>query len=214
MIQSRPFEVLVASGNTGKLREIQASLQGLPISLRYLHEFQDILPVEEVGETYEENAILKAVGYSRQTSVCALADDSGLEVEALGGIPGVLSARYGGDGASDQERTEKLLKALAEHDPRKRSARFVCSVALAGWDLGEDPSDGAEARILQVSEGKCEGLITERPRGNNGFGYDPVFVPTGYDRTFAELPAEIKNVISHRAHALAAMREFLSRWVA
>lgn len=209
MIHSRPFEVLIATSNSGKLREIQESLRGVPLRLRYLDEFQDIFPVEEVGETYEENAILKAVGYSRQAGVCALADDSGLEVDALGGTPGVLSARYGGEDASDQERTEKLLIALTQHAPHERSARFVCSVALAGWFPGEDPSDGAEARVLHVTEGKCEGLIIEGPRGSNGFGYDPVFVPTGYDRTFAELPAEIKNAISHRAKALAAMRGFL-----
>ena len=106
MIHSPPLEVLVATGNPGKIREIQESLRGVPVRLRYLREFHDISPVEEVGETYEENAILKAVSYSKQTGVCALADDSGLEVDALGGLPGVLSARYGGDYASDQERTE------------------------------------------------------------------------------------------------------------
>lgn len=208
MIHRPRLEVLIATGNPGKIREIRESLRALPLKLRYLEEFPDISPVEEVGQTYKENAILKTLRYSKHEGVCALADDSGLEVDALGGIPGVLSARYGGDHASDQERTEKLLMALSPHHGQARTARFVCCMALAGWPLGSQASSD-DPRLLHVSEGKCEGLIVKEPRGNNGFGYDPVFVPTGYDRTFAELPAEIKNVISHRAQALAAMREFL-----
>ena len=208
MINRPRLEVLIATGNLGKLREIDESLRGLPLTLRYLQEFPDVPPVEEVGQTYKENAILKALSYSKHTGVLALADDSGLEVAALGGAPGVLSARFGGDRASDGERTEKLLMALSGHPGQARTARFVCCMALAGWHRGEDKPYGADAHVLHVNEGKCEGLISERPRGNNGFGYDPVFVPNGYDRTFAELPAKIKNVISHRAQALAAMRQF------
>lgn len=213
MIHSPRLEVLVATANPGKIREIQESLRGVPVRLRYLWEFHDISPVEEVGETYEENAILKAVSYSKQAGVCALADDSGLEVDALGGLPGVLSARYGGDSASDQERTEKLLMALTQHPLQERTARFVCCMALAGCPLGESQDSSDHPRVLHVCEGKCEGLIGEEPRGNNGFGYDPVFVPIGYDRTFAELPSAVKNMISHRSQALAAMRGFLNRWI-
>jgi len=203
------LEVLIATSNPGKIREIRESLRDLPLRLRFLAEFPDLSPVEEVGQSYKENAILKALSYSKHAGVPALADDSGLEVDALGGMPGVLSARYGGDDSSDQERTEKLLMALSQYRGQLRSARFVCSLAVAGWHLGESRPSSDASHVLHVSEGKCEGLIIEEPRGNNGFGYDPVFVPTGHDRTFAELPAEIKNVISHRAQALAAMREFL-----
>lgn len=211
MIHSPRLEVLVATGNPGKIREIQEWLQGVPLRLRYLREFHNISNVEEIGKSYKDNAILKAVTYSRQTGVCALADDSGLEVDALGEIPGVLSARYGGEHATDQERTEKLLVALGQHPRQERTARFVCCLALAGWSMGESKPHSDDPRVLHICEGKCEGLIVEPPRGNNGFGYDPVFVPNGYDRTFAELPAEVKNVISHRAQALAAMRAFLNR---
>lgn len=214
MIHRPRLEVLVATGNAGKIREIQESLRGVQVRLRYLREFHDISRVEEDGETYEENAILKAVGYSKQAGICALADDSGLEVDALGGFPGVLSARYGGGLASDQERTEKLLMALNQHPRQERTARFICCIALAGWALGESQASSDDPRVLHVCEAKCEGLIGEGPRGNNGFGYDPVFVPISYDRTFGELPAAVKNVISHRAHALAAMRAFLNRWIA
>src|SRR6267378_3949193 len=201
MIHRPRLEVLIATGNLGKLREIGESLRGLPLTLRYLQEFPDISPVEEVGQTYKENAILKALSYSKHTGILALADDSGLEVDALGGVPGVLSARYGGDHASDQERIQKLLMALSRYPEQARTARFVCCMALARWHRGEVQPYNSDERVLHVSEGKCEGVIIERPRGNNGFGYDPVFVPTGYDRTFGELPAKIKNVISHRAQA-------------
>jgi XTP/dITP diphosphohydrolase len=208
MIHRTRLELLIATGNIGKLREIGESLRGLPLTLRYLQEFPDVSPVEEVGQTYKENAILKALSYSKHTAVLALADDSGLEVDALGGAPGVLSARYGGDHASDRERTTKLLTTLSRYPGQARTARFVCCVALAGERGGDQPYN-AHPRVLHVSEGRCEGVIIERPRGNNGFGYDPVFVPSGYSRTFAELPAKIKNAISHRAQALAAMRQFL-----
>jgi XTP/dITP diphosphohydrolase len=214
-MKNRPrLEVLIASNNPGKIREILEALRGVPIRLRYLREFQDVAPVEEVGKTYAENAILKAVTYSKQAGLCALADDSGLEVDALGGLPGVLSARYGGDHASDQERTEKLLMALTQHPRQERTARFVCCMALAGWRRGEAQDRSDDPRLIHVCERKCEGLIEEEPRGSNGFGYDPVFSPIGYDRTFAELPSAVKNLISHRAQALDEMREFLNRWIA
>jgi XTP/dITP diphosphohydrolase len=209
MIHRLRLELLIATGNLGKLREIGDSLRGLPLTLRHLQEFPEISPVEEVGQTYEENAILKALSYSKHSGVFALADDSGLEVDSLGGAPGVLSARYGGDHASDEERTEKLLIALSRYPEQARTARFVCCMALAGWYRGEDQPYNAEPHVIHVVEGKCEGTIIERPRGNNGFGYDPVFVPAGYNRTFGELAAKIKNVISHRAQALATMRQFL-----
>jgi XTP/dITP diphosphohydrolase len=214
MIHSQSIEMLIATGNRGKVREIEEALRGLPLRLRYLREFPKIAPVEETGKTYEENAILKAVSYSKQTGICALADDSGLEVDALGGHPGVRSARYGGSGASDQERTEKLLVALTDYQPQKRTARFICCMALAGLASKEAQTGNDEPAVIHVCESKCEGLIGDTPRGNNGFGYDPVFIPIGYNRTFGELPSIVKNVISHRAQALAGMREFLTRWIA
>lgn len=213
VLQSSPLEILVATRNPGKIRELNKALSRLPLKLRYLHEFPDVSNVAEVGQTYEENAVLKALGYSKQTGICALADDSGLEVDALGGKPGVLSARFGGEDVSDQERIEKLLAAISEHPDRKRTARFVCCMALAGWPLNEEPTTSA-SHVLSITEAKCEGLIATSPNGLHGFGFDPVFVPEGYNRTFAELSDEVKGAISHRALALAAMREFLDRWLA
>jgi XTP/dITP diphosphohydrolase len=207
------MEILIASGNPGKTREIEEAFRSIPIRFRYLREFRKISPVEESGKTYEENAILKALSYSKQTGICALADDSGLEVDALGGLPGVRSARYGGSSASDQQRTEKLLTALAEHHGQKRTARFICCMALAGLASKEAQAGSDEPAVFHVCESKCEGLIGKTPRGKNGFGYDPIFIPMGYSRTFGELPPSVKNVISHRAQALAAMRDFLTGWI-
>lgn len=208
-----PLEILVATSNPGKIREIRESLGQLEIKLRYLHEFPDLSAVDEVGGTYEENAVLKAMSHSRQTRICALADDSGLEVDALGGMPGVVSARFGGERASDHDRIRKLLAAISEYPDLERTARFVCCMALAGWHLDEKP-ESSEPRLLNISEAKCEGLIATAPRGAQGFGFDPVFVPEGYTETFSELPAAVKGTISHRALALAAMRAFLHRWLA
>jgi XTP/dITP diphosphohydrolase len=207
-------EMLVATRNPGKVREIQEALSALPLKLRYLVEFANVSTVGEDGRTYEENAALKALSYAKQTGVCALADDSGLEVDALGGMPGVFSARFGGDHASDQQRIDKLLTALSQHQDKERTARFVCWMALAGWESKEDRVNRAEPSLLRVAEASCEGSITTAVRGANGFGYDPVFVPAGYDATFGELPSAVKSQISHRALALSAMREFLERCLA
>jgi XTP/dITP diphosphohydrolase len=205
------FQILIASNNPGKIREIQEMLGSLPLTLRVLNEFSGVSPVEEVGETYEQNAVLKALGYAKQTGVCALADDSGLEVAALDGAPGVFSARYGGGHLSDLERTEKLLMSLSPNNDMHRAGRFVCSMALAGWQPGKEP-DTKGPQLLTVTAGICEGSISKSIRGGNGFGFDPVFVPKGHRETIAELPSAVKNKISHRAQALAAMREFLARW--
>jgi XTP/dITP diphosphohydrolase len=205
------WELLVATSNPGKLSEIRDALHGLQIKVRQLDEFPSVSPVEEVGLTYQDNAILKALSYSKQTGLFALADDSGLEVDALGGGPGPLSARFGGAAISDSERTQKLLLTLTQRSDSERSSRFVCCVALAGWLSDEGQLTQGDPTVLAVTEGRCEGFIADRPRGSNGFGYDPVFIPTGYQSTFAELPSEVKNKISHRAKALASMREFLKR---
>ena len=206
MILRSPVELLIATNNKGKLREVHEALHSLPVKLRYLNEFSHVSLVDEVGRTYEENAVLKSLGYAKQTGVCALADDSGLEVDALGGGPGVYSARFGGENLSDRDRTQKLLSQLSKQALLRRGARFVCCMALAGWQ--RRPGEG-EPRLLTLSEAKCEGSIVTEARGTNGFGFDPVFVPEGYLATFAELPNEVKARISHRAQALAGIRAFL-----
>jgi XTP/dITP diphosphohydrolase len=211
MILSPRLEILVATRNPGKTREIQEALRFLPIKLRSLNEFQNVSPVDEVGRNYEENAVIKALAYSRQTGVYSLADDSGLEVDALGGMPGVFSARFGGDHASDPERINKLLVALSHHSDKKRTARFVCCMALVGWQQKQETVNMDDPRLLKVTQGRCEGVIAHASRGTHGFGFDPVFVPAGYNATFAELPDKVKATISHRALALHAMRAFLDR---
>ena len=214
MTQNPKPDILIATRNPGKVREIREALRSSPVKLRHLDEFPNVSAIEEVGQTYEENALLKALGYSKQTGLCALADDSGLEVDALGGMPGVFSARFGGEHLSDRERTEKLLVELSQCVDSASAARFVCSMVLAGWGPGEKLADRTEPRLLSVTEGACKGFIINALRGVNGFGFDPVFMPIGYRETFAELPGEVKGKISHRAQALAAMRVFLDRWLA
>jgi XTP/dITP diphosphohydrolase len=192
-------ELLVATRNEGKLREVRSLLSDLPVDLLSLAEFPQTTEVEETGATFSENAALKACVYATQTGRLTLADDSGLEVDALFGAPGVFSARYAGEGATDAERNARLLAELARTSDIKRRARFVCSIAVAD----------ADARILNISTGICEGHIAYEPRGANGFGYDPLFIPDGYAQTFGELSQEIKQHISHRARALANARTFL-----
>jgi XTP/dITP diphosphohydrolase len=191
--------LLLGTRNEGKVREIEIILGDVPWSIRSLQEFADVTVPAETGDTYAENATLKAQFYARETGLCALADDSGLEVEALGGAPGVFSARYAGEDASDADRRVLLLSELAGVPHENRGARFVCVVAIS------EPN----GRVLNVSEGTCNGQITFEPRGEGGFGYDPLFVPDGFDQTFAELSDLIKNQISHRARALLKTREFL-----
>ncbi len=191
--------LLVATRNEGKLEDLRKLLGDFPLDLHGLADFPGVIAVPETGESFTENASLKAVGYAKQTGLLTLADDSGLEVDALGGAPGVFSARYAGEGSSDAERTTKLLSALSIIPAPKRTARFVSAIVIAN----------GEGEILNISGGKCDGHIDSGPRGSGGFGYDPVFIPIGYDKTFAELEPEIKNQISHRARALLSAREFL-----
>ena len=188
--------LVIATRNSGKLFELRELSRDLPLILRDLNSFPLIEPVEEPGATFAENASVKAHAYAGQTGFMTLADDSGLEVSSLGGAPGVRSARYAG--ASDVQRIHKLLAELSEGSSADRSARFVSAVAIAN----------SEGLILNVSIGVCEGRIAHRPRGSNGFGYDPVFVPNGYDQTFGELSAELKNQISHRAQAVKGALDF------
>jgi XTP/dITP diphosphohydrolase len=194
-------ELLLATSNAGKVRELARMLSGLPVRLRDLSEFGPIPPVEETGETFEENASLKATFYGQQTGRLTLADDSGLEVEALGGAPGVRSARYAGADATDGERVARLLEEMKGISDAERGARFVCVLALF------DPA----SERLRLFRGICAGRIAASARGSQGFGYDPVFVPEGYHLSFAELPTEVKQRISHRALALADARDYLTR---
>lgn len=212
MIQISQFELLAGTRNVGKIREVQNLLADLPIVLRTLTDFPDVPIVDEAGKTYEENSALKAVNYAKWTGLTTLADDSGLEVDFLDGMPGPLSARFGGDLASDSDRTRKLVSALDQNQTEPRTARFVCCLTLAGWKTPQSERL-CEPVILKVSKGKIEGQIAKEPRGSNGFGYDPVFVPIGHEMTFAELPTTLKNRISHRAQALGMMRIFLESWV-
>lgn len=191
--------LLLGTRNPGKIREIASILQNTGWSFRSLQEFTDVDSAEENGDTYAANAIAKAQFYSAATGLTSLADDSGLGVEALGGAPGVYSARYAGANASDADRRQLLLSELAKTGDTKRRARFVSVVAIAD----------ADGTVLNVSEGLCEGTIAFAPRGDGGFGYDPLFVPDGYDKTFAELSEDIKNQISHRARALIETKQFL-----
>jgi XTP/dITP diphosphohydrolase len=197
------IRLLIGTHNLGKAAEISILLAGLKIEFLTLRDVHETHPVLECGQTYEENAILKAEGYARQTGLLTVADDSGLEVEALKGAPGVLSARYAGAGRSDRERIEFLLSQLAACGSLERTARFVSVVAVA------DPGKG----VMQTSRGICEGTIIETPRGTNGFGYDPIFIPNGYDFTFGELSSTIKDEISHRGKALQSLRPFLAQLV-
>ena len=197
-------ELLVATNNVGKVRELSQLLSDFPVRLRLLAEFPEVFEAEETGETFEENALIKARHYSTHTGLLTLSDDSGLAVDALGGAPGVRSARYAGREATYAERMSKLLDELDATGDEQRRARFVCVIAVA------DPAAGAP----HTFEGICEGRLARAPRGNGGFGYDPLFIPDGYDRTFGELPADIKHQLSHRARALRqAVRHLRERYV-
>jgi len=183
-------QLLIATGNKGKLAEFQRLLVDVDIEVVGLDRFPEIVEVDESGDTFAENARLKATGYAVQTGMVALADDSGLEVHSLECRPGVHSARYLGD-VSFEYRMQSIVNELSASD-LDRSARFVCSIAVAHPD----------GIIVEQVEGLCNGTITDIARGTNGFGYDPIFVPNGYEYTFGELSDEIKNEISHRSAAL------------
>ena len=194
-------KLLVGTNNPGKVQEYEELLTDLPETLEVTFPAREglMLEVEESGETFEENARIKALAYAQASGLMSLADDSGLEVDALGGAPGVRSARYAGPDTSDADRYRKLLDALASVPTDQRSARFRCVVAIA-------LPDGT----VHTEDGFCEGEIGLAPRGEHGFGYDPVFIVKGHaGRTMAELPPDIKNEISHRARALMAIQPVL-----
>ena len=186
-------KLLIATNNPGKVREYKALLKGLPLTLTYPAQEGIDIEVEETGSTFAENARLKATAYARVSGLLTLADDSGLEVDALGGEPGTRSARYAGQGASDEDRYRLLLSKLEGVPWERRTARFRCVIALA-TPQGE----------IHTAEGSCEGVIAFEPKGQHGFGYDPVFYMSEYGQTMAELEPGVKNRISHRARAAKA----------
>ncbi|HEY8462060.1 MAG TPA: RdgB/HAM1 family non-canonical purine NTP pyrophosphatase [Blastocatellia bacterium] len=199
----------MATSNKGKVAEIASLLKGLEgvegsgyrvIGIEDLPQAPP--PVEETGTTFAENALIKADYYHAATGLLTLADDSGLEVDALDGRPGVYSARYGGENLSSAQQVSLLLEEMKDAPEEKRTARFVCVVALAG-------SAGESSNIRQIFEGRCEGKIAFEPRGAGGFGYDPVFIDAELGRTFAELSPEEKSSRSHRGKALRAAVKYL-----
>lgn len=202
------MRILIATRNNGKLREYGELLgdlttNGEPVELVMLDDLGIEEEVEETGATFEENAVLKAVAYARESGLLTLADDSGLEVAALGGAPGVRSARYAGPDASDADRYRKLLSELQGLPPDERAARFVCAVAVS-----------TPAGVVSTAEGTINGAIALEPRGSQGFGYDPVFYIPGLRMTMAEAGVEVKNRLSHRAEALRNIRPALEELLA
>ena len=193
-------KLLIATGNPGKMRELRALLADVPRELVSLRDVGIDLDVEETGETLEANAALKARTYGAMSGLLTLADDSGLEVDALGGEPGVYSARYAGEGATDAQRIAYLYERLGDTPPSGWQARFRCVIAIVRPD-----SDAAPA----LFEGVCEGRIVKPPRGDNGFGYDPAFEFPHLGRTMAELSQQEKNTLSHRSKAARKAASYL-----
>jgi XTP/dITP diphosphohydrolase len=196
--------LLVATTNRGKLSELSQLFADLPIELVPLSAMlPNKPPPAEDGSTFEENALIKARAAAQAAMMPTLAEDSGLEIDALGGRPGVRSARFSKEGATDAENNAAVLTALEDIEDDQRTGRFRCAMVLL------DPWQDGEAREVH-SEGRCEGQIARQARGSGGFGYDPLFVVTGYERTMAELSDAEKNVVSHRARAVEAMRPHLA----
>lgn len=194
-------KLLLATTNPAKAKEYTLLLQGIPFQLTNLVAEGLGEPMEEKGNSLEENAQLKATAYARRSNLLTLADDSGLEVEALGGEPGPLSARYAGERATDEKRIAFLLSRLKDVPWERRAARFRCVIALA-----------LPSGRVELCKGECRGIISFAPRGTQGFGYDPVFYLPELDRTMAELSMTEKNEISHRGKAAREARQALLRW--
>lgn len=198
------IDIVIATRNKNKIKEIMALLEGMPINIFSLDDGNWQIPeIQEDGKTFKENAIKKAKTIARLTSKLTLADDSGLMVDALGGQPGVYSARFAGGDATDRENNLKLLQLMKNIPPDRRGAQFVCVIAVAS----------PEGKVDAV-EGICRGDIGYLEEGGGGFGYDPIFIPTGYNKTFAELSMSVKNKISHRGRALEKAKLVLERILA
>jgi len=194
------YKLLLATNNQGKVREYRSLLKSIPLELVTLAEQGIVTVVDEVGESLEENARLKATLLAAESQLLALADDSGLEVDALGGEPGRLSARYAGEGASDRDRVNYLLSRLKNVPWEKRSASFRCVIAVA--------TPGGEVKLCS---GECWGIITFELKGDQGFGYDPIFYLPDLGKTMAELPLEVKNVVSHRGQAARKVYQVIKK---
>jgi XTP/dITP diphosphohydrolase len=194
-------QLLLATNNKGKLREYRRLLHGIPFDIVTPADCGINVEVAETGESFEENAILKATTFASTSSLLSLADDSGLEVDALGGAPGPLSHRFAGENATDAERIEFLLAKLKDAPDKNRAAQFRCVIAIA------EPVGRVE-----ICSGTCTGLIIDKPRGNNGFGYDPVFYLPELGKTMAQLTLREKNLISHRARAAEKAHTILMNW--
>lgn len=194
--------MIIATGNVGKAKEFEALFAKKGYTIQTLKDFPELKDVEETGETFEENARLKAETIADQLNTIVLADDSGLKVDALGGQPGVYSARYAGEEKDDAANNAKLLSELAELPEEERTAQFHCTLALAH-----------PKKETLVIEGEVEGLILAVPRGENGFGYDPLFYVPEQKKTMAELSSEKKNAISHRAVAIQKLSDGLDTWL-
>ena len=190
------MKIVAATGNKHKIEEIESITKKFGMNVITKAEAGvDDLEVEETGTTFEENSLIKAEAIMKATGMPAIADDSGLEADALNGAPGVYSARFSGEGATDESNNAKLLKLMENIPDDERSARFVSVVTLCFPD-----------GTVVAARGECPGTLRRSPRGDGGFGYDPLFVPVGYDKTYAEISAEEKNIISHRAKALGILR--------
>ncbi len=184
--------------NPGKVKEIKQIMGNIPVEILSLNDIlqEKIIKIKETGNTYFENAFKKAKTVTRISGKYTIADDSGLEVDFLNGQPGVFSSRFAGEDATDEENIEKLLKLLVNVPEEERTARFRCTAVFY---------DGSQEIVL-TADGVCEGKLATKKRGKGGFGYDPVFIPEGFEKTFAELPLSIKNKISHRAKAFKNLR--------
>jgi len=194
-------QIVLATHNADKAREISALLSGLGVGVLTLDSFPQIGPITEDAGTLEGNALLKATAVNRETGLPSLGDDTGLEVHSLYGEPGVYSSRYSGEHATYAENVSKLLAAMKLFPPRRRGARFRCVMAFVAADIGS-----------RIVEGVCTGSILEKRRGIGGFGYDPVFLPAGCDRTLAEMDLSEKNGISHRGRAVGQMIPLLREY--
>ena len=195
-------EMILGTRNHGKIAEFRSLFKGMQIKLLSFYDFPDVPPVVEDGKTFQENAAKKAKAIAKATGRIAVSDDSGLEVDFLKGVPGVYSARFAGERATDRDNARKVLKRLDGVAWEERSARFVCEICAAT----------PKGKIVSA-EGTCTGTISFEMRGSHGFGYDPIFIPDGYQMTMAEIEPELKNEISHRADAMKKFRKVLKGFV-
>ena len=195
-------ELLIATRNKGKVREIKALLKDFKIKITSLNDYRNMPTIDEDGDTFEANALKKAVTIAMYAKKLTMGEDSGLEVKALQNQPGVYSARFSGENATDKRNNQKLLRLLKKTPLKKRQARYHCIAVLA---------DGK--KVIDVVKGSCSGVIALKEKGRNGFGYDPLFLIPRYKKTFGELPLEIKSQISHRARALKKLKKSIEKYL-